>query len=420
MRNTAYWRDKKVTIVGLARSGRACAELLRGLGCAVAVSDNQDTDATRKNAEALRRLSITVELGSHSRELLCGCDLIIVSPGVPDDALPLVWAKEQGIPAVSEIEAAWTLMPCPVIAVTGSSGKTTVTTLIGEVLRASGKRVHVLGNIGTPLSSAVADMRPGDYCVAEVSSFQLERIKTFKPRVAVVTNISKNHLDRYASMQDYIIAKKRIFINQDREDFLVINDEDRMVRDFALEARSQAVYFRADQELNANQACVTAVADVLGIPRSACRAVFNDFKGLEHRMEQVAIVRGVNFINDSKATTVESCIWALRSITQPVVLICGGRDKGVDYSLVVSAARRKVKAAVLIGEAKEKIRASLAGAVPVFEEATLPRAVACAFEQASAGDCVLLSPMCSSYDMFTDYEERGRVFKKAVNELAKG
>jgi UDP-N-acetylmuramoylalanine--D-glutamate ligase len=235
----------------------------------------------------------------------------------------------------------------------------------------------------------------------------------------VITNISKNHLDRYPSMKEYIQAKKRIFLNQDRSDYLVLNKEDKELKKIIPEARPQVVVFGKDPVLNPNQSAAMAVASILAIPRAACLRVFENFKGLEHRMEQVADIRGVKFINDSKATTVESAIWALKNIASPVILIAGGRDKGVDYRGLLAAAKGKVKEAILIGEARKKIRSAFSGAFNLRESPSLEAAVLEAFSKASPGDCVLLSPMCSSFDMFCDYEHRGRVFKKAVEALEK-
>jgi len=420
MINTDYFKDKKVVVAGLARSGLACANLLYDLGAKVSVTDSQDTEAVRLNSSKLKSRDIKFELGKHTKEFIQGKDLLVISPGIPDEAMPVVWAKELNIAMISEIEVASILCPATIIAVTGSNGKTTTTTLIGKIIEASGKKAFVCGNIGNPFTGELEKMSEGDFVSLEVSSFQLEKIKTFKPKVAVILNFSKNHLDRYKNMQEYLEAKKRIFINQDKNDFLVLNQEDPILCDIAKESGSKVIFFNSESGFNPDQSAVLSVAQILNIKREVCLNVFSEFKGLEHRMEYVQEINGVDFINDSKATTVESAIWALKNIKSSVILIAGGKDKGVDYSLVLPQARGKVLKAILIGEAKNKIRAAFGNNLSIEEAPTLPEAVKLAFTIARPGDSVLLSPMCSSYDMFKDYEERGRVFKSAVHSLVSG
>jgi len=315
------------------------------------------------------------------------------------------------------VELAWILCPATVIAVTGSNGKTTVTTLIGRVLEAWGKKVFVCGNIGNPFCGEVEKMEAGDFVSLEASSFQLEKAREFKPKIAVILNFNRNHLDRHKDMQEYLDAKKRIFINQDNSDYLVLNHDDAVVRELAKQASSKVAYFSRAPDLNPNQAAVLAVASILGIKNDLCLKVFREFKGIEHRLEYVTEINNITFINDSKSTTVESTIWAFENISQPIVLIAGGRHKGIDYSIISDLIRKKTREVILIGEAREKIRSALTGAPSINESATLKEAVALAFSKAKSGDCVLLSPMCSSFDMFANYEERGEVFKKAVYDL---
>ena len=419
MRNTDYFKERKVLIVGLARSGLACANLLYDLGAKVYVTDNQDNTSTRLNASKIKSKEVKIELGRHSQEFIRDKDVLVLSPGVPNDAMPVIWAQQFNIPIISEIEFAWILCPATVIAVTGSNGKTTVTTLIGKILEASGRRVFVCGNIGNPFSQEIEKMKEDDFVSLEVSSFQLEHIIKFKPKISVILNFSANHLDRYKNMQEYLAAKKKIFLNQDETDYLVLNREDPTLRQLAQEANAKAVYFTQAQGINPNQAAVSAVGSILGIGQDLISGVFRDFKGIEHRLEFVAEVNNIKFINDSKATTVESVIWALENIHNPILLIAGGKHKGLDYSVILDLVRSKVKNVVLIGEAREKIKVAFKGFSAVEEADTLEDAVSKAFLKASPGDCVVLSPMCSSFDMFTDYEERGNVFKKAVYELAK-
>lgn len=419
MRNTDYFKERKVLIVGLARSGLACANLLYDLGAKVYVTDNQDNTSTRLNASKIKSKEVKIELGRHSQEFIRDKDVLVLSPGVPNDAMPVIWAQQFNIPIISEIEFAWILCPATVIAVTGSNGKTTVTTLIGKILEASGRRVFVCGNIGNPFSQEIEKMKEDDFVSLEVSSFQLERIIKFKPKISVILNFSANHLDRYKNMQEYLAAKKKIFLNQDETDYLVLNRQEPVLRQLAQEANAKVVYFTQAQGLNPNQAAVSAVGSILGIGQDLISGVFRDFKGIEHRLEFVAEVNNIKFINDSKATTVESVIWALENIHNPILLIAGGKHKGLDYSVILDLVRSKVKNVVLIGEAREKIKVAFRGFSAIEEADTLEDAVSKAFLKASPGDCVVLSPMCSSFDMFTDYEERGNVFKKAVYELAK-
>jgi len=417
MKNKDYFKNKKIAVVGLARSGLASVNLLYDLGADVSVTDNQDNDSTRAYALQLKPKNIKTEIGRHSQEFIRGKYLVVLSPGVPDTALPVAWARQFQLPVLSEEELSWILCPATVIAVTGSNGKTTVTTLIGRVLEAWGKKVFVCGNIGNPFCGEVEKMEAGDFVSLEASSFQLEKAREFKPKIAVILNFNRNHLDRHKDMQEYLDAKKRIFINQDNSDYLVLNHDDAVVRELAKQASSKVAYFSRAPDLNPNQAAVLAVASILGIKNDLCLKVFREFKGIEHRLEYVTEINNITFINDSKSTTVESTIWAFENISQPIVLIAGGRHKGIDYSIISDLIRKKTREVILIGEAREKIRSALTGAPSINESATLKEAVALAFSKAKSGDCVLLSPMCSSFDMFANYEERGEVFKKAVYDL---
>ena len=419
MLNINSYKNKKITIAGLARSGLACAELLYDLGADVSATDNQDTDLTRANALRLKSKKIKVELGRHSQEFIKGRDLLVLSPGVTGEAPPVIWAQQFGIPIISEVELAWSLCPATVIAVTGSNGKTTVTTLIGRILEAQARRVFVCGNIGNPFCGEVEKMGKDDFVSLETSSFQLERISSFKPKISVMLNFTANHLDRYKSIEEYLEAKKRIFMNQDKNDYLVLNQDDPALGKLAKETGARLVYFSETKELNPNQAAVLSVGSILGIGRELILKVFADFRGIEHRLEHVAEINKIKFINDSKATTVESAAWALKTINSPIILIAGGRDKGLDYSAIRDLARRKVKVAILIGEAKNKIGHAFRGFLPLEEADTLEEAVGRASFLAGPGDCVLFSPMCSSFDMFSNYEERGNLFKKSVYALVK-
>jgi len=418
MLNRDYFRGKNILVVGLARSGVASANLLCELGAQVFVTDNRDNDSTRQNISKLKSKDIKVELGRHSQDFIKGKGLVVISPGVPNDALPVLRAKKENIPVISEIELAWVLCPAQVIAVTGTNGKTTVTTLIGKVLEAGGKNAFTCGNIGKPFCSEVSNMEKEDFAALEISSFQLENIDAFKPKIAVVLNLSRNHLDRYKDMQEYLAAKKRIFKNQDASDFLVLNYDDPVIRGLAREAKSEVIFFRKVSGLNPNQSAVLEVASILGINKDLVMKVFNEFKGVEHRLEEVRKINGVKFINDSKSTTTEATVWALNNLAGPLVLIAGGREKGNDYGLVLELARKKVKAAILIGEAKEKIKKAFSGNIHLDEAESLEEALNKAYSLARSGECVLFSPMCKSFDMFSDYEERGRLFKSLVSKLS--
>lgn len=419
MKNADYFKNKKITIVGLGRSGLACANLLCDLGAQISITETQDNALTRSNASKLNSENIIFELGRHSPEFIGERDLVVVSPGVSDTALPVVWAKQFKIPIISEIEVGGILCPATIIAITGTNGKTTVTTLVAKLLEKKFKRVFICGNIGTPFCAELNKMSEDDFVSLEVSSFQLEKIQTFKPKIAVMLNFSRNHLDRYPNLADYLAAKKRIFMNQDESDYLVLNDTDSTLRELAKEAKSKVIYFSDREGLNLNQAASLSVASILGIDKELVLDVFREFKGIEHRLEFVAEINKVKFINDSKATTVDSTSWALKNINEPIVLIAGGRDKGNDYSVILNLMQKKVKEVILIGEAKEKMKDAWAKFLSLDESNSLEEAVGLAFSKADKGDCVLLSPMCASFDMFSDYEARGRAFKKGVFNLGR-
>ncbi|MFA5090139.1 MAG: Mur ligase family protein [Candidatus Omnitrophota bacterium] len=419
MRNADYFKNRKVVIIGLARSGVACANLLCDLGARLSITESADNADIRTSILKLKSSDIKLEVGRHSRDFIAPNDLAVVSPGVAPDSLVYSLLKDCGIPLVSEIEVGYLLCPAPVIAITGTNGKTTVTTLIGRILEAAGKKAFVCGNIGNPFCAEVENIGAGDFVSLEVSSFQLENIQAFKPKIAIILNISRNHLDRYKNMSDYLAAKKRIFMRQDAGDYLVLNQDEPLLGGIKQEARSKIVYFLEGAGFNANQAAVAAAGSLLGVSRGVMDKVFRDFKGIEHRMEYVTQVNGIRFVNDSKSTTVEATVWALKNMRHPVILIAGGREKGNDYSSILPWAREKIKSLILIGEAKERIRKALGAVIPLEDAASLPEAVRMAFLKAASGDCILLSPMCKSFDMFANYEERGTIFKTAVFALSK-
>lgn len=413
--------NKTIAIIGFSRSGQEVAKLLNNLGAKIKISDLSDNQKLKRDFEILNLKNADAEFGRHSEEFITESDLVVVSPGVKFNSNPVVWAKKDNIPVISEIELAFKLCPAPIVAVTGTNGKTTVTTLIGETLKLSNKKVFVCGNIGTPFSKFVLDIKKDDLVALEISSFQLEAIDKFKPHVAVFLNFSQNHLDRHKDMVEYLTTKKRIFLNQTKEDFAVLNYAEPIVRELAREIKPRVVFFNRGEEAkisNPNYLAALAVARIFGIDKDKCIKLLEDFKGVEHRLEFVRNIRGIDFINDSKATTVEAAVWALNSIDKPIIMIAGGRDKGSDFSQIRSLVKNRIKEMVLIGEAREKLKNAFYEIVKIKEAQTLEEAVKQAFIDAQKGGCVLLCPMCASFDMFKDFEDRGRAFKEIVKSLS--
>ena len=419
-------RGKKVAVVGLGRSGVVAANLLLEKGAKVSITDCLDNQKIRENVHTLKNKKniISIETGRHTEDLIKGQNLVVVSPGVPLDSLPVLWAKKRNIPVIGEIELAFAACCAPIIAITGTNGKTTVTTLLGQIFKDAGRKCVVCGNIGNPFSAEVARISNEHVVILEVSSFQLETIDKFKPKVAVVLNVTCDHLDRHADLGEYVRTKCRIFTNQNEEDWAVLNGKDPYKDVFALKTNARVLYFGKNKDLgksikylNDNHLAALSISSLFNIPEKTAIDACRYFKGIEHRMEEVAQIREVKFINDSKATNVDSTLWALNSIERPVILIAGGRDKGSDFSPVREKFKDKVRAVVLLGEAKEKIKGALGDLVVIKNVGTIKEAVKEAFNLAEPGDCVLLSPMCASFDMFKDYEERGRVFKEEVHNL---
>lgn len=415
-------RGKKITILGFASSGREAARLAATRKAKIKISDQADTPQIRKAIEGSGLKNIEVELGGHSEQFIQDSDMVILSPGIRLDSPAVKYAADKNIPVISEIELGFRFCPARIVAITGSNGKTTVTTLVAEILRKTGRRVFACGNIGNPFCGVVDKLKPDDLVSLEVSSFQLETIVKFRPYVAVFLNFSRNHLDRHADMEEYLAQKKRIFLNQTAEDFAVLNHQDPVVRALATEIKAKIVYFNSPGDndpavANPNFLAAQAVGEIFKVSRESCLEVFNNFKGVEHRMEFVRNLQGVDFVNDSKATTVESAVWALSRLDKPIIMIAGGRDKGLDFTAIRELVKGRVREMVVIGEAKEKLKKAFAGALPLKEAADLKDAVSLAARDAHRGDCVLLCPMCTSFDMFVNFEERGRVFKELVNRL---
>ncbi len=408
--------QKIITIFGAQRSGQALARLVVQLKGQVKISEYGPPDSI---SEGFRQWvddhKIAIEFNGHTKEFIEGSDAVVLSPGVHFDAPPIQWAEEQGIPVSGEIEFSAQFCSKPIIAITGTNGKTTVSTLTHQVLESAGYKTVLCGNIGKPFAEYVLDLEDKDFVVLEVSSFQLESTYAFCPHIAVWLNFTQNHLDRHRDMQEYFEAKEKIFANQTFDDFAVLNsNNERMCK---LRMRSKVCYFNESNGHTENQAAVLMVARILEIKEEICKKVFQSFKGIEHRLEWVKALNGVDFINDSKATTVESGRWALTHTPGPVLMICGGKDKNSDFFPLVETVHKQVKKMFVIGEAKEKLCKAFEQVVPIECCSDLQESVLKAKERSVSGDTILFSPLCASFDMFANFEERGKKFKEIVNGL---
>ena len=445
--------NKRVLVVGLGKSGVASALFLQARGAHVTVSDAKPQEQLGEDIPVLLDHGIAVETGGHGERTFRGQDLIVVSPGVPADSAPLVQARALGEPVIGEIELASQFLPRNIVAITGSNGKTTTTTLAGEIVAAGGFPTVVGGNIGTPAISLVERAKADTVVVLEVSSFQLETIQTFRPKVAVVLNITPDHLDRHRTFEAYTNAKARIFENQQAEDFAVLNADDPTCAGLASRTRAQVFWFSNKKKEVKQGACVSdgrvlfrdakgqheimlaseiplkgghnvenvlaavCVGALMGCEPASIGQAVRGFKAVEHRLEYVATIRGVDYYNDSKATNVDATIKALESFPANVHLILGGKDKDSDYTQLNELLRQRVKRVYTIGAAAEKIESQIKG-VEIDHSETLETALRRAAATAAAGDIVLLAPACASFDQFRNYEHRGRVFKEAVHALA--
>jgi len=459
-------KGKKVLVVGIARSGVAAARLLASRGAMVIANDIKPESELGDATDELRTRGVMLSLGAHPEGLFVNAELIVLSPGVPADLAPLESARHAGVEIISEPELAGRFLRGRMIGVTGSNGKTTVTTLVGELMRAAGADVIVGGNIGTPLTGLIEMSAETTWTVAELSSFQLEMIDSLRVNVAVVTNITPDHLDRHGSFENYVRAKHRVLSNQTEDDWAVLNGQDQGVADMVakLGVLSKKAYFSsrgaetvegvaAGAYVQAGRVCTTMMSDregevdVMGLDDiplpgmhnvenvlTALAATFcamgtgrNDlpalsdaikqFKGVEHRIEYVTEIDGIKFYNDSKATNVDSTVKALEAFERNIIVILGGKDKGSDYTVLAPLIRDRVKLVVLIGAASDKIAEQLQGAGSMTRAGSMRDAVLKAKEAATAGDIVLLAPACASFDMFDNFEHRGRVFKEAVRDL---
>jgi UDP-N-acetylmuramoylalanine--D-glutamate ligase len=445
-------KDKRVLVVGLGKSGVASALFLKSRGARVTVSDSKPEAELRDEILLLLEHGITVETGGHGDRTFRGQDLIVVSPGVPVDAPQLVQARNLGEPVIGEIELAAQFLVGPIVAITGANGKTTTTSLAGEII-AGNFPTLVGGNIGTPAISFVDQAGDATWTVLEVSSFQLETIVAFRPRIAVVLNITPDHLDRHKTFDNYVNAKARIFENQREEDFSILNADDPTAAALSERTRAQLIWFSRKKEVERgafvrvghiyfrdgsgereimplaeiplkgahnleNVLAGVSVGMIAGCDAQQVRQAVRNFKAVEHRLEFVARVAGVDYYNDSKATNVDATIKALESFPANIHLILGGKDKGSDYRVLHELLRERVKRVYTIGAAASKIEAQIRDVAEIEHSETLVNAVRHASESAVAGDVILLAPACASFDQFQSYEHRGRVFKETVHSLA--
>jgi len=447
-------KNKRVLVVGLGKSGLSAAMFLRGQGARVTVSDTRSAVALAKEIPALLEAGIMVESGGHGLLTFRRQDLIVISPGVPMDTPEVKQVIAFGLPVIGELELASRYLHGQVVAITGSNGKTTTTTLVGKVFSDAGVPTLVGGNIGLPVIDVVAKSTPETVSVLEVSSFQLETVEEFHPWIAVILNITPDHLDRHGSFESYVGAKERIFARQDANDFLVLNADDRVTQMCASRAKSEVFWFSGTKAVRRgafvrdgvivwvereggvtepvmpmaeiplkgahnveNVLAAVCAARLAKIPAESVRASVAAFRAVEHRLELVRKLNEVEFYNDSKATNVDAAMKAVASFAGGVHLILGGKDKDSDYGVMADALKKRVKVVYTVGSAAEKIERQLHGVVKIVSAQTIESAVVEAAKAAAPGDVVLLSPACSSFDQFENYEHRGRVFRQSVMEL---
>jgi UDP-N-acetylmuramoylalanine--D-glutamate ligase len=443
-------RGKRVLVVGLGKSGVASATFLQARGAKVTVSDSKSEAQLRQEIPLLLDKGITVETGHHGERTFRDQDMIVVSPGVPFDQPQIEQARKQGIRVIGEIELAALFVAGHVIAITGSNGKTTTTSLCGDIIKAGGKRTLVGGNIGTPAISFAEQADADTWSVLEISSFQLETIESFRPEIAAILNITPDHLDRHHTFANYASAKERVFENQSASDYAVLNADNEPCVEIGKRLKSQVLWFSRlhdvkrgaflrgetivyrdgkDQEiLSVNDMLLKGAHNVENVLAAVCvgmaagvapeqiRKAVSQFKAVEHRLEYTATVNGVEYYNDSKATNVDATIKALESFAKGVHLILGGKDKGSPYTVLNDLLHERVKTVYTIGAAASKIEAEVSG-VEVVHAETLENAVKLASQKAVKGDVVLLAPACASFDQFQSYEHRGRVFKELVRSM---
>lgn len=448
--NRENLKGKYIAVLGAARSGLSLSRLLIRSGANVLLSDVKVMDTSSGELRELMAAGVRVEVGGHTDEIL-NSQLVCISPGIPLTIPVLQNALQKGIPVVGELEVSSWFCDAPMIAITGSSGKTTTTTLTGKILQQKFDAVIVAGNIGDPFAGKILQIPGVEISVLEVSSFQLETILNFHPGMAVITNLTPNHLDRYPDYEAYVNAKLRILQNLTGKDIVLFNADDylsnRMIErcparklpvsasralrcgagwkngsvvvkweDIRAEIPLDHLYLRGPHN-HFNIAVAAALGLIHQVPAEKIRREIEQFRGLPHRLEPLRVLDDVQFVNDSKSTTVASLYYALHSYDQPIVLIAGGRDKGGDFSRLQALLKEKVRAAILIGEASGRIKSAWESVVPVHQAPTFAEAVTLSYLLAKPGDVVLLSPACSSFDMFENYEDRGDQFRRLVQNL---
>lgn len=446
------FKNKNVLVCGLARSGISASLLLKKLGANVTIQDLKKEDEL-ENIDILKNENISLYLGKNpEKDLIDKMDIMVVSPGLPLDLDFVLYAKNK-IKVISEIELSYHICKATIVAITGTNGKTTTTTLVGKII-SNYKKAFIVGNIGIPFSEKALEMEKEDFAICEISSFQLETIHNFRPKVSAVLNITPDHLNRHKTMENYILAKERIFENQEKDDFLILNFEDEICKKMKNKANCNILYFSSknkiengvylkDNEIfincfgknqkfiNINELNVLGIHNMenimasiliclcLNIPLEIIKNTLVDFKGVEHRIEFVCNKNGVDYYNDSKGTNVDASIKAILAMKKPIYLIAGGYDKQIDFKEFIKSFEKRVEKLILIGEVKEKIAMQCKEMkFNNFELAdSLESAVKICFENAKEGDCVLLSPACASWDMFKNFEERGNLFKLYVENI---
>lgn len=450
------YNGKKALVCGMARSGIAAAKLLNRLGARVTLQDMKKREEISADVLALEGEGIVLYTGANPDEIACAQDLIVLSPGIPCDLPFIAAAEEAGIEVISEVELAYRLTPCPITAITGTNGKTTTTTLTGEIMKTAYSGTAVVGNIGVPYSEEVERLTEKDWVVAEISSFQMEKAKEFHPHISAVLNITPDHLNRHKTMDVYIAMKERVFAKQTAEDFCILNHGDEACRKMADKTAAKVFFFDSSERLAEgiyldgdaievrwgainetlihvdelqilgvhnyeNVMAAAAMAICAGISLDAIRKVLKGFAGVAHRIEYVATVDGVDYYNDSKGTNVDASIRAVLAMKKPIVLIGGGYDKGSSFDEWTKLFPGRVKHLVLIGVTAPKVRASAEkfGFTAISDCETFEEAVDLCREKAEDGDCVLLSPACASWGMFDNYEQRGDMFKEQVRGYLK-
>lgn len=447
-------RGKRVLVIGIARSGIAVAKFLKEKGAEVILSDIKSRKEIGDIIDDLEKSGFSLVLGQHPSISKEEVAFIVVSPGVPLQIEPIKKAREEGIQVFSEIEIAYQYAKAPIVAITGTNGKTTTTSLVGELFKNNGFKTLVGGNIGNPLIAEIEDYLEKDVIVAEVSSFQLETIEDFLPKVSVILNITPDHLDRHGTIENYTEAKANIFLNQQDREFTILNFDDPRVADLAKKTKASVIFFSRKHILEEgvyvnegsiwsalkgkkqvicsvnevkipgshnleNSLAAVAVGVAFGLSVEVIAKTLKTFPGVNHRLEFVAEVNGIRFINDSKGTNPDASIKALEAYVEPIVLIAGGRNKGSDFGEFATKIKEKVKELVLIGESAPEIKsaAEKVGFGNIHSVTSYPEAVKKAYELANKGEVVLLSPACASWDMFNNYEERGDLFKQVVRDL---